>query len=82
MGDDVIVILNSACLKFVAEWLSESWDQVVVWNVTADNDVVYITAQLQNPAVFNEFLSLPDWGTLYHAMRSVSSNSAIRFSHS
>jgi hypothetical protein len=67
------------CLKFVADWLSANWSQVVEWNVTADNDVVYLTAQLQSPAVFDETATQPEWGTLYHAMKSVSGSSVIRF---
>ena len=78
-------IINSICLKFVAEWLSGDWTQSIVWNTTADSDVVYLTAQLQSPAVFNEFTTQPQWGTLYNAMKSVSGtdgSSVIRFFHS
>ena len=75
----MIVILNSTCLIFLEDWVSGNRSQVVVWNVTADSDVVYLTAQLQSPAVLNEIKTLPEWGTLYHAMKSVSEGSMIRF---
>ena len=65
-----------------AEWLSADWGQVVVWDTKANNDVISITAQLQSPAVFNEIATQPEWGTLYHAMKSVSGSSVIRFVHS
>jgi hypothetical protein len=68
----------------VAEWLSTAYNQpaLVEWSTVANNDVISLTAQLQNPAVFNEFFEQPEWGTLYHAMKSVSGSSVIRFSHS
>jgi hypothetical protein len=70
--------LFSISLKFVAEWLSGDWSQVIVWSTTANNDVIYLTAQLQSPALFNEIAAQPEWGTLYHAMKSVSSNDVTR----
>ena len=55
------------------DWLSSvNRSQVVVWSTAANNDVVYLKAQLQTPAVFNELYNRPEWGTLYHAMKSVS----------
>jgi hypothetical protein len=66
----------------VAEWLSADWGQVVVWGTEANNDVISLTAQLQSPAVFTEIATQPEWGTLYHAMKSVSSSGVIRFVHS
>ncbi|KAF8260626.1 hypothetical protein EI94DRAFT_1747935 [Lactarius quietus] len=53
-----------------SEWLSADWTQKIVWGATANNDVVYLTAQLQSPAVFSEISTQPEWGTLYHAMKS------------
>jgi hypothetical protein len=81
VGDDII---STLCLKCVAECLSPNESQVIVWNATADNNVVYLTAQLQSPAVFNEYDSVPQWGTLYHSMKSVSGTGSnmIRFFHS
>jgi hypothetical protein len=61
-------------IKFVAEWLSGDWSKMIVWSTTANKDVIYLTAQLQSPAVFNEISSQPEWGTLYHAMKNVSIN--------
>jgi hypothetical protein len=40
--------------------------------MTANNDVVYLKAQPQSQAVFDEISAQPEWGTLYHAMKSVS----------
>ena len=69
-------------LKFVADWSDDgSLSRAVERNATADNNVVYLTAQAQSPAVFNQFntlVALPEWGTLYHAMKSVSGISLIR----
>ena len=73
---------HSNCLKFVAEWLSGDWSQVIVWSATANNDVVYLTAQLQSPAVFGEISTQAEWGTLYHAMKNVSGNDVTRSFHS
>ena len=73
---------HSNCLKFVVEWLSGDWSQVIVWSATANNDVVYLTVQLQSPALFNEIDTLAEWGTLYHAMKSVSGNGVTRSLHS
>ena len=56
--------------------------QVAVWSTTAHNDVVYLKVQLQSPVVFNEVNNQPKWGTLYHAMKSVSSNGLTRDVHS
>jgi hypothetical protein len=53
-----------------AEWLSADRTQPLVWSTTANNDVVYLKAQLQNPALFNEIATQPEWGTLYHGMKS------------
>lgn len=53
-----------------AEWLSADRSQGIVWSTTANDDVVYLKAQLQSPAVFNEISTQPEWGTLYHAMKS------------
>jgi hypothetical protein len=63
---------------FVAEWLSADRTQPIVWSTTANNDVVYLKAQLQNPAVFNEIAAQPEWGTVYHGMKSVSGNAVTR----
>ena len=60
------------------EWLSADRSQVIVWSTTANNDVVYLKAQLQRPAVFNEISTQPEWGTIYHAMKSVSGNDLTR----
>jgi hypothetical protein len=81
-----IIVVSTLIVSnlLVAEWLSAFWNQpeLVVWSTVANNDVISLTAQLQSPAVFNEFFDLPEWGTLYHAMKSVSGSSVIRFSHS
>ncbi|KAH9055600.1 hypothetical protein EDB87DRAFT_1567201 [Lactarius vividus] len=53
-----------------AEWLSADRSQVVVWSTTTNNDVVYHTTKLQNPAVFNEISTQAEWGTLHYAMKS------------
>ncbi|KAH9172911.1 hypothetical protein EDB89DRAFT_1905796 [Lactarius sanguifluus] len=47
--------------------------QVIVWDTTTTSDVVYHSVTLQNPAIFNEIATLPEWGTLHwhYAMRSV-----------
>jgi hypothetical protein len=44
----------SLCLKFGAEWLSGDWSKMIVWSTTANDDVIYLMAQLQSQAVFNE----------------------------
>ena len=64
--------------NFLAEWLSADRSQVIVWSTTANNDIVYLKAQLQSPAVFNEISTQPEWGTVYHAMKSVSGKSLTR----
>jgi hypothetical protein len=69
-----IVIPVLFVTKLVAEWLSADRTQPLVWSTTANNDVVYLKAQLQNPALFNEIATQPEWGTLYHGMKSVSGN--------
>ena len=68
--------------KFLAEWLSANWSQVIVWSTIANNDVVCLKAQLQSPAAFNEISTQPEWGTLYHAMKSVSDNGLTRIFYS
>ena len=67
----------------LADWLSADRSQVIVWSTTANNDVVYLNAQLQSPAMFNEISAQPEWGTVYLAMKSVSGNgSDLHFFHS
>ncbi|KAH9028323.1 hypothetical protein EDB84DRAFT_1272333 [Lactarius hengduanensis] len=53
-----------------AEWMSANRSQVIVWNTTTTSEVVYHSVTLQNPAVFNEIATQPEWGTLYYAMKS------------
>ncbi|KAH9024050.1 hypothetical protein EDB85DRAFT_2119040 [Lactarius pseudohatsudake] len=54
-----------------AEWMSANRNQVIVWNTTTTSDVVYHSVTLQNPAVFNEIATQPEWGTLHYAMKSL-----------
>ena len=65
----------------LAEWLSADRSQVIVWSTIANNDVVYLKAQLQSPAMFNEISTQPEWGTLYLAMNSVSGNALAHIFH-
>ena len=65
------------CLKTIAEWLSGDRSQVIEWSTTSNNNLIYHTAGLQNPSVFNEIDTQADWGTLYYAMKSVSVNDTI-----
>ncbi|KAI9434455.1 hypothetical protein H4582DRAFT_2080814 [Lactarius indigo] len=53
-----------------AEWLSADRSQEVVWSTTTNNDVIYHTAKLQSPAMFNEISTQAEWGTLHYAMKS------------
>ncbi|KAI9434458.1 hypothetical protein H4582DRAFT_1818664 [Lactarius indigo] len=52
------------------EWMSADRSQVIVWSTTTNNDVIYHTVKLQNPAVFNEISTQAEWGTLHYAMKS------------
>ncbi|KAN0141387.1 DUF1793 domain containing protein [Lactarius tabidus] len=53
------------------QWLSGDPSQEIEWSTTSNDNVIYHTAELQNPAVFNEINTQADWGTLYYAMKSV-----------
>ncbi|KAH9065034.1 hypothetical protein EDB87DRAFT_1556192 [Lactarius vividus] len=57
-------------LHLSAEWMSANRNQIVVWDTTTTSDVVYHSVTLQNPAVFNEIATQPEWGTLHYAMKS------------
>jgi len=52
--------------------LSADRTQLIVWNTTPNDDVIYHTVKLKNPSVFNEVGTQPEWGTLHFAMKSVS----------
>ena len=72
-----VVVPTPSCLKIIAEWLSGDKTQSIAWSTISNNDVIYHTAGLRNPAVFNEINNQAEWGTLYYAMKSVSGNDAI-----
>ena len=79
-GGFFTVVPAPLCLKFIAEWLSGDNTQVIKWNTTSNDGVIYHAATLNIPAVFSEINTQAEWGTLYYAMRSVSGNGAIRIS--
>ncbi|KAI9430131.1 hypothetical protein H4582DRAFT_2104007 [Lactarius indigo] len=53
-----------------SEWMSADRSQVIVWSTTTNNNAIYHTVKLQNPAVFNEISTQAEWGTLHYAMKS------------
>lgn len=77
VGEVLIVTLVPFVSIIMAEWLSGDRTQEIEWNTTSNNNVIYHTIELQNPAVFNEINTQADWGTLYYAMKSVSGNGII-----
>ena len=79
-GGFSIVVIAPLYLKFIAEWLSGDITQVIKWNTTSNNSVIYHAATRSIPAVFSEINTQAEWGTLYYAMRSVSGNGAIYIS--
>ncbi|KAF8263273.1 hypothetical protein EI94DRAFT_1598265 [Lactarius quietus] len=54
----------------VAEWLSGDKTQMIAWSTTSNNEVIYHSAKLENPAEFTEINTQAEWGTLYYAMKS------------
>ena len=72
-----VIVPTPLCLKIVAEWLSGDKNQNISWGTTSNDDVIYHTAGLKSPAVFNEINTQAEWGTLYYAMKSVSGNGPI-----
>ncbi|KAI0289968.1 DUF1793-domain-containing protein [Russula brevipes] len=52
------------------EWNSGDRSQVITWSATPNSNVIYHSARLQTPAVFNEISNQAEWGTLYYAMKS------------
>ena len=77
VGEIFIVIPTSLCLNMFAEWLSGDKNQVIAWSTTSNNEVIYHSAGLENPAEFSEINTQAEWGTLYYAMKSVSGIGAI-----
>lgn len=77
VGEIRFVIPIPVCLKVITEWLSGDRSQEIEWGTTSNNELIYHSVELQNPAVFNEIDNQADWGTLYYAMKSVSVNHAI-----
>jgi hypothetical protein len=80
--NSLLLYLFRCVLKDIAEWLSGDRSQQIGWSTTSNNNLIYHTVGLQNPAVFNEIDTQADWGTLYYAMKSVSDTGTICISHS
>jgi hypothetical protein len=77
VGELLIVIPIPLCLKSIAEWLSGDRSREIGWSTTSNNNLIYHTVGLQDPAIFNEINAQADWGTLYYAMKSVSGTDTI-----
>jgi hypothetical protein len=45
---------------------------VMLWNVTSNDEVIYHTATYLQPSLFSENLSQAGWGTFYYATKAVS----------
>ena len=70
-----IVLGTITHLRKIIDWMptrvSLSSD-VMMWNVTSNDDAIYHTATYLQPVLFSEDISQAGWGTFYYATKAVS----------
>jgi len=70
-----IVLGTITYLMRIVDWVPTTVSlssDVMLWNVTSNDEAIYHTATYLQPALFSENSSQAGWGTFYYAMKAVS----------
>jgi len=70
-----IVLGTITYLTKIIDWVPTRvslTSDVMMWNVTSNDEAIYHTATYLQPVLFSEDISQAGWGTFYYAMKAVS----------